>query len=393
MWELLLLLLPVAAASGWWAAKRSESRQSEICTEPDPAYFRGLNYLLNEQPDKAIDVFLRLAEVDSETVETHLALGNLFRRRGEVDRAIRIHQNLVARPALSPPQRAGALLELGQDYMRAGLFDRAESLFKELIDMKQHRSKALANLREIYQQEKDWVRCLEVAQQLERVTGKRFPNEIANYHCELAREALRAGDTERASKQLRQAHAADKHCVRATMLQAEIEMARGDLEAAVTTYRRVEQQGPEYLPEILPALLEGYRRLGERDDMVSVLKQLYRSHPNSAVMLALADIIENDEGNAAAAAFVAEHLKIQADLHGLERLLDLDGRSPTCNAGQREMLKTLLQVVRRLREGQPAYQCEHCGFVAKRLHWQCPSCNSWGRVKPVQPVVLLSGQD
>jgi lipopolysaccharide biosynthesis regulator YciM len=146
MYELALLLLPVAAASGWWAARRSARREAENCADPDPAYFRGLNYLLNEQPDKAIDVFIKLLEVDNETVETHLALGNLFRRRGEVDRAIRIHQNLIARSGLNRDQKALALLELGQDYMRAGLFDRAESLFSELVDMSLYRGRAAGNL-------------------------------------------------------------------------------------------------------------------------------------------------------------------------------------------------------------------------------------------------------
>ncbi|MEW8498538.1 MAG: tetratricopeptide repeat protein, partial [Candidatus Thiodiazotropha taylori] len=186
------MLLPVAAASGWFAARRGVAVKSQKQPqEISPVYFKGLNYLLNEQPDKAIDLFIKLLDVDSDTVETHLALGNLFRRRGEVERAIRIHQNLIARPSLSREQRAQALLELGQDYMRAGLFDRAENLFIELTELKLHNEQANIYLLEIYQQEKDWKRCLEVA---DRITVSHYPalhNSIAHFYCELAEEQLR----------------------------------------------------------------------------------------------------------------------------------------------------------------------------------------------------------
>jgi lipopolysaccharide biosynthesis regulator YciM len=162
--ELLLLLLPVAAASGWIAARRSQRQERGKCVnDTSPVYFRGLNHLLNEEPDKAIDAFVEMLEVDSDTVETHLALGNLFRRRGEVERAIRIHQNLIARPALTREQRAQALLELGQDYMRAGLLDRAENLFRELKDTRLHVRQALKNLLVIYEKERDWQACLDTA--------------------------------------------------------------------------------------------------------------------------------------------------------------------------------------------------------------------------------------
>jgi len=167
MLNLLWLLLPVAAASGWWVARHTElvsqARKKSSLTSD---YFKGLNYLVNEQPDKAIEVFIRVVEVDSETIETHLALGSLFRRRGEVDRAIRIHQNLIARPSLNREQRTQALLELGQDYMNAGLLDRAESLFLELVELDAHTVRALQLLADIYEQEKDWQACLDIVEQL-----------------------------------------------------------------------------------------------------------------------------------------------------------------------------------------------------------------------------------
>jgi lipopolysaccharide biosynthesis regulator YciM len=380
--ELLFLLLPVAAASGWLVARRGGAPRLAGAGR-DPAFFRGLNYLLDEQPDKAIDVFLKLAEVDPETVETHLALGSLFRRRGEVDRAIRIHQNLVARPNLGKEHRAYAVFELGQDYMRAGLFDRAESLFGELVEQRLHRTRALVGLREIYQQEKDWRRCLDVAQQLQSVTGESMSTEIAQYHCELAEEALKAGDAEAARESLHGAQAADATCVRATMLRAHMEMAGGDATRAAVLYRQVGEQGPEYLSEILSELREAYRRSG-RTDLLDDLRRFYREHPNAPVMRALADVIEQEGGEEAAVGFLTDHLATHADLAGLERLLELQcrrlqGEDQVC-ATQR----AALAVIRQLHARQPAYQCEYCGFAARHLHWQCPSCKQWGSIKPVQ---------
>jgi lipopolysaccharide biosynthesis regulator YciM len=383
MTELLLFLLPLAAASGWWVARHGGGHHWASGAASDPAFFRGLNYLLDEQPDKAIDIFVKLAEVDGETVETHLALGSLFRRRGEVDRAIRIHQNLVSRQNLGKEQRGYALFELGEDYMRAGLFDRAESLFGELVEMKLHRKRALQRLREIYQQEKDWARCLEVAEQLGSLTGEPVRTESAHYHCELAEEALKQGSDEEASAHLSCAQKVDSNCARATMLQARMAMTEGDREAAASLYRHVARQGPEFLPEILPEYLDALRRSGKADRL-SELKGLYRDFPSSPLMSVLADAIEADEGETAAITFLVEHLSRHADLAGLERLLRLYAPKLSDNTQTHDACDAALAVLAYLRSRQPDHQCEHCGFVARRLHWQCPSCKHWGSIKPVR---------
>ncbi len=383
MTEWLFLLLPLAAASGWWVARHGRPWRPAPGAVPDAAFLTGLSYLLDQRPDKAIDVFLRLAEVDGETVEIHLALGSLFRRRGEVERAIRIHQNLVARPGLDREQRGFALYELAQDYMRAGLFDRAESLLQELAEIEPQGRRALKALIEIYQQEKDWAGALTVAERLERLTARPMAVQVAQYHCELAEEALKAGNQEQASAHLRAAQAAHPQCVRATMLQARIELDRGDADAALTLCRRVAEQGPHFIPDVLPLLLEVLRQL-DGANVQAELWRLYRAQPSSALMSALTDMIARDQGPAAAMNFLSQHLKEHADLAALERLLALqnairDGRD---GGGHDE---TVLRVVGRLRASQPAYQCDHCGFVARRLHWQCPSCKNWGTIKASQP--------
>lgn len=382
MMELLWLLLPVAAASGWWAAKRSTSAQEGSRAERTPGYFSGLNYLLNEQPDKAIDVFIKMLEVDSDTVETHLALGNLFRRRGEVDRAIRIHQNLIARPTLNREQRAQALLELGQDYMKAGLYDRAESLFCELGEMNMFKSQALENLLTIYQEEKDWDKCLQVARRWEQLTGRSLRKECAHFYCELAEEAQFRKDLNKASQLLKKAQVSDEECVRATILQGEIEMLNGNEKSALRIFRQIERQDPAYLSEVLPAIIDCQQTLGQRADLVKYLHQLFQKHHTVTTAMSLAGFIQEDEDDAAAIKFLAEFLHEHPNLEGLDRMVELSLKSGKGDA--QESLGILQQILQKLLEKRQAYQCLSCGFSAKTLHWQCPSCKTWGSIKPLQ---------
>ncbi|MCB1759357.1 MAG: lipopolysaccharide assembly protein LapB [Gammaproteobacteria bacterium] len=381
MTDLLWLLLPVAAASGWLAARRSANSTEPVRPDPAPAYLKGLNYLLNEQPDKAIDVFVQMLEVDSETVETHLALGNLFRRRGEVDRAIRIHQNLIARPTLNRDQRAQALLELGQDYMRAGLFDRAESLFIELDESNSHQESALQNLLVIYQREKDWHKCLDVAKRLGRISGRSLRAERAHYYCELADEVLQKGDRTQFRNYLKKARSNDENCVRATLLEGRIEVADGACQEAIATLNRVEQQDRSYLSEALPLLLDCFRQNGSREALTRFLRQLFERNPTIEVALALTDQVQLEEGDAAALHFLIDYLQAHPDIAGIDRLIALSLKG--IDEGAAETLTLLRQLIRKLLEGRQGYQCQHCGFQGKSLHWQCPSCHFWGSVKPI----------
>lgn len=383
MIEFLLLLLPLAAASGWFAARRGAAKKEQkIQQDISPAYFQGLSYLLNEQPDKAIDVFIRMLEVDNDTVETHLALGNLFRRRGEVERAIRIHQNLIARPALTREQRAQALFELGQDYMRAGLFDRAENLFVELNESKLYNEQALNNLLEIYQQEKDWERCLEVAEQLGSSDGQSLKMLTAHFYCELAQRELKFGNTEKAEEYIRKAQTADRNSVRAIILQGDMEKRRENCAAAIRSYKRVEEQDAAYLSEVLPGLLSCSYALGRRKEFYEYLRSLYVRHRNSELLLILTDIIIEEEGEQAAVDFILRHLAGYPDLKVLQRLINLNLNRE--DQHPKETLEVLKHAVANLISNQSAYLCEHCGFGAKKLHWRCPSCKHWSSIKPLQ---------
>ncbi len=380
MLDLLWILLPVAAASGWWAARRgmARSREDAECLTT-PAYFRGLNYLLNEEPDKAIDVFVQLLEVDSETVETHLALGSLFRRRGEVERAIRIHQNLIARPALGEDQRAQALLELGMDYMRAGLYDRAENLFLELKEMKLHVRKALENLLVVYQQEKDWQSCLETAEELESLVNDPLSLERSHFYCELAEEALRKGQKDVAGKLLKKAASVDARSVRPLHMQAHLAMEQEDCKAAVRLLRKAVEKDPDFLPEVLGNLMECCRQLSDLPALRSYLEKFLGNDTDVAVALSITEIITEIEDEAAARAFLSRQMHLHPTLKGLLRLIELNTSLPDIQAEQ--MLASMKTHMEQLLAERPAYQCSRCGFVANTLHWQCPSCRSWGSIR------------
>jgi len=383
--ELLLLLLPVAAFSGWWIAKRNMSATAKVHTDLSSHYFEGLNYLLNEQPDKAIEVFIKMLEVDSETVETHLALGNLFRRRGEVDRAIRIHQNLIARPTLDGQQRTHALYELSEDYMYAGLLDRAEALFSELVDIGDYKQQALQRLIEIYQQEKDWDKAIETMRKLEGTSGERKSGVIAHYYCELAEHARQNKDMDLARKMIKKAFSSDRKCVRASILLGDIETGLGNYKQAIRAYKQVEDQNPEYISEVIKSLCVCYEHTGNLKELADYLRKILENHGGITPMLALAQLIKEQDGENEAIAFIIEQLRQRPSVRGLDQLIELN--LVRAEGTARENLLILNDLMKKVMEGRPVYKCNTCGFTGKVMHWYCPSCKNWNTVKPVQGVV------
>ncbi len=383
MYDLLWLLLPLAAVSSWLLAKR-DARLKMIGAAPalSPDYFKGLNYLVNEQPDKAIECFVRMLEVDSDTVEIHLAVGNLFRQRGEVDRAIRIHQNLITRATLSKSQRAQSLLELALDYMRAGLFDRAESLCKELIGMEARTGRALALLSDIYQQEKEWEQAITVTRRLQEKTGQPMEQAIAQFYCELAEQAREAGNVGEARGKIKEALTVDPGCVRASIILGEMAAAAGDCRQAIRAYQQVEGQDPDYLPEVIPNLVGSYRQCEAADELLDYLQKLFAERGGVTVLLALVELIEQERGKTEAVCFLRQHLHSHPSLRGAARLMAMG-----LNSGDEEARDTLIllnETVVKTLEEKPVYQCTQCGFAGKSLHWRCPGCKRWNTVKPIQ---------
>ncbi|TLY48121.1 MAG: lipopolysaccharide assembly protein LapB, partial [Gammaproteobacteria bacterium] len=354
-------LLPVAAASGWYLGRRASERSRRVrVSELSSSYFRGLNYLLNEQPDKAIEVFLQLAEFNRDTVETHLALGNLFRRRGEVDRAIRVHQHLIARPNLSEEEKTIALLELGEDYMRAGLLDRAETLFTDLVAMDAQVPSALRHLIGIgiYQHEKDWEKAIEHARRMEKITGESQGATIAQFYCELAEQARAAKQFDDARKWLDQALHSQPESVRAQIVLGHLELQQGDVKAAASAFERVATLDVDYVPEILPQLLDSYARLGQMDRAEKfLLDHIDRSH-GVAPVIALAKLFAASRGEPIAIEFLRRQLRQRPSVRGLMTLIVTDLHRSQGEA--RDNLLVLQDLTRRLLEGQAAYRCTKC---------------------------------
>ena len=382
----LFLLLPVAAFSGWVLGRRkSERRSGARVSELSTSYFRGLNYLLNEQQDKAIEVFLKLADINRDTVETHLALGNLFRRRGEVDRAIRVHQHLIARPNLSEEEKTVALLELGEDYMRAGLLDRAETLFTDLVAMDALAPSALKHLIGIYQHERDWAKAIENAQRLQQATGESQGALIAQFHCEMAELARAQGAREDARTHVANAFAAQRDCVRASMIEGHIESAAGHLDAAIGAFERVAAQDVDYVPEILSPLLDCYARAQRMQRAEEFLLDITERYQGVSPVLALAKVYAETRGEDAAVKFLNRILRERPSVRALMAMIDVNLH--TASGEARENFLILRELTRKLVEGKAMYRCNQCGFGAKAHHWQCPSCKSWGSVRPIHGVV------
>lgn len=382
---LICLLLPVAFLSGWWIARKTgrvNSLNSAASINPD--YFKGLNYVLNEQPDKAIEVFVKMLEVDSETIETHLALGNLFRRRGEVDRAIRIHQNLIARPNLGQEQRNLALLELGMDYMRSGLLDRAEGLFKQLLELGAYATQASRQLLAIYQQEKDWDNAIVYAKRLEAVSGEGKYPVIAQYYCELASDYLAIGKVKDARENLRKALNMDPCCVRASILEAQMLMTEGKHKSALKAYKRIEKQDMEYIDEVIYPIIACYRKLGHMQEAIEYLRDILREHGGITPLLCLTELIVEQQGEGEGIKFIAAELRKRPSVKGVDRLLEYAMRKTEGEI--RDNLSTIKELTGKLLDNRPVYKCQQCGFDAKSLHWQCPSCKNWGTIKPVHGV-------
>ena len=380
---LLFLLLPVAAVSGWLAARKKYNKSATSYVDNvAPEYYRGLRYLINEQPDKAIEVFLKLLEVDSETVEVHLALGNLFRRRGEVDRAIRIHQNLIARPTLSNEQRSQALLELGVDYLRSGLLDRAEVLFEGLLTTS-YKSRAARYLVQIYEDEKDWDKAIECGRIWQKNSSRVLNKRIAHYLGKKAEEKLAEKDYKSTRELIKLALKEDPNSAHASMIEGQLEMEEGNFKAARKAYKRIGKQAPEFVSEVLNPMKICYQELNKSQKFLEYLHKLPTSQAGINQIIELSDFIEENEGSDSAIRFLVDKAEELPSIRMLDRLVDLS--LLTEEEGQnRTKLECFKQLTEKLVEVKTAYKCNNCGYRARSIYWQCPACRKWDTVKPIQ---------
>jgi len=384
-----LLLIPVIFGLGWMAARFDlKNLLSESANLPR-SYFRGLNFLLNEQPDKAIDAFIEVVKLDPETTELHFALGNLFRRRGETERAIRVHQNLLKRADLPTNERDHALYELGQDFLKAGLLDRAEETFKE-ISVGLYAVDAQRALLTIFEIEKDWRRAITSATDLQNAGVQSYGKEISQFYCELAQEALQAKQPDQARTELGRALKANSGNVRATILLGEVEQAAGNHTAALAYWQRVEQQNPQYLPLVAERIMQSYQAIGREADGAKMLADYIDRYPSTDLLDVAFKYVSALHGSEAAHMLARTQMQKSPTAAGMIRLFD--AQIAHADEPRRTELELMRNLVFQRTKNLPRYTCQSCGFRARLFYWQCPGCSGWETYAPrrVEPIANVA---
>ncbi|MYN30193.1 lipopolysaccharide assembly protein LapB [Duganella levis] len=374
-----LLGIPVFFALGWLAA-RVDIRQliSESRTLPR-GYYKGLNFLLNDQQDQAVDAFIEILQLDPESADMHFALGSLFRRRGETERAIRVHQNLLARPDLPQLQKEQAQYELGMDYLKAGLLDRAEETFNTMLQG-QYGVQARRALLEIFQREKEWPRAIEAAIGLQEAGAGSRQKQIAQFYCELAQDALVHLHPEQALELLEKSLQADRVNVRATLLTGDAQLVQGDVEGALMTWRRVEQISVPHVALVAQRLMDGYRKVGRPQEGVNLLKSYLEQASSIDLIEVVYKAVLELDGVDAAKQLISNELRRTPTLLGLDKLLEARLMDAPANlVSELSMVKNL---VHGYTQKLARYQCSHCGFKARQFYWQCPGCSRWETYPP-----------
>ncbi|NOU24600.1 MAG: lipopolysaccharide assembly protein LapB [Methylotenera sp.] len=391
-----LLALPLFFSLGWLAARVDLKQLLAESTALPAAYFKGLNFLITNQQDKAIEAFTEAVQANTDSLELHFALGSLFRKRGEVDRAIHLHLNLLEKKELEPQQKLAVTAELAQDYLKAGLLDRAEELFESLNDDR-YRQPALRALLEIYVREREWERAIKAATELERLSGVPFRIEISHYYCEMAIKSKLANDTHTARFELDQALNANKNCVRANVLLGDMEAEADAHKEAISTWRRIEFQQPEYLGLIAPKLLASFRAIKQTAEGLALLQSYLQNYKLPTLINVLYEATLAENGPESAAILARTELIKMPSLSVLDQLLQArtiaikqqtdQAENTTFKDIQFNDLQLMQQTVRHAIGNKTAYHCEQCGFKAKYHHWQCPACNAWEAL-PAEPSAI-----
>ena len=380
---LLAGLFLLLAAAGWALGRFGERDEDETAPPLNVDYLKGLNFLLNEQTDQALEHFLNMVRVDNETIETHFALGSLFRRRGEVDRAIRIHQNIIARPDLAVEQRDQALFALAKDYNGAGLLDRAEKLFVRLAQGSRFQVQALEFLCRIYEQEKDWEKAIDAGQKLETIGGRSLALQIAHYYCELAEESAAKGDNVAARAYVKKAQSGRPRTMRGALTRAHIARKTNDNKMALRLYHRIIDEHTYLIAEALPEIVVIYEKENKVSDLEKALQSMLKNYPDMGALVAYT-AIANDIGGIETIDDCVEQYIVNEQT--LTEFIDLQ----TLSEGDAESRKAALAKIRsalsKLAAATPRYQCQECGFSSQRLLWQCPSCREWETQRPASRV-------
>lgn len=384
---LLILPLFLAVAIGWWLGRRdrAKAQPTHVNRNVGLDYFTGLDHLLNEKTDEAIESFIRALEVNSDTIPAHIALAKLFRRKGDVDRAIQIHQNLLARPDLNRSEFLRVQMALARDYYAIGLLDRAENLLQEIIRQKPARQtlvKAQRLLISLYEKEAEWEKALAVADHLVADERQQLSGELSHYCCELAENLIQKKQYKDAQGYLKRAEMYDPLSVRAALLGARMAMDQAQWKSAIKSLKLVSERDPVFVSETLKDLQYCYQHLGQKGALNQYLRRCMVQAPATSVTLAVADEIKAEQGVYVAGNFITEELKKRPSVKGFNRLIDMHIEHGADSA--HDSLRVLRGLTGQLELSKPSYRCNNCGFSGRSLSWQCPSCKKWGATRPIQ---------
>lgn len=377
--ELLFLLLPLAFYSGWKASGKSlKSASSEKRQLPDN-FVRGVNFLLNEEPDKALDVFLNRPEIDEYTAETYLLLGNLFRNRGEVDRALSVHQNLIGRASLNREQKTTTMLALGKDFLAAGMMDRAEQVFTELLQGESNTEDAREALRNIYEQTQEWDKAITVTQASKRTENSNLPALVANYYCELAEESLFTGHIQHANEMLAKAKASFADSTRIKVITARIHALQQEFEQSSALFLNVAREAPRLLGTIYQPMVESHQHAGKLHQLQDELFSIFMKCEDAKVL----------EYTLRLAIEIGPSEQIIQQLPGLLESKQLNVRTirqavnlycKISGSGSTKPLPLIQSALSNHLSSLPGFQCRHCGYKMHDFLWRCPACNHWDEV-------------
>jgi lipopolysaccharide assembly protein B len=382
-----LLLLPVLFGLGWLASRwdlRLESRMDERERMlQQRSTFKGLSLLLNEQPDQAIEALVKVAQLDPETVDLHFSLGNLFRRRGETERAIRIHQHLAGRADLKPRDRDHAAYELGRDFLRAGLLDRAEASLNQVGEGK-YSVPAKESLLEMYQVERDWKKAIVAATELEALQGKDHQTEIAQFYCELAQEALRRKDMSDSEQSIDRALQAVPAQARALILQGDYLVAMDRPGQAIEVWSQVAEKHPAYMHLVADRWMAAHAAVDKTNAGLDHLITLLTTQSAGELL----DIVHKHmmliRGPAAAEVMLVGVMQHTPSLTALSKLAETRLALAEVNGSPERVadLQATLGLLKQRTTALARYTCGNCGFRARRFYWQCPGCNHWEAYSP-----------
>lgn len=392
MLELLFLLLPIAALYGWYMGQRSARKDQEsVNNKFSRDYVTGLNFLLSNQQEKAVDLFLSMLQkqetenhiTTTSQFEAELTLGNLFRSRGEVDRALRIHQALENSPDYSFEQKLLAKQQLAKDFMAAGFYDRAENYYIALLDEPEFAVNSLSQLAVIYQKTREWHKAINVSEKLLKIFPGSDTTSLAHFYCEYAQHLK--NDDKAFIQAVNQALKYAKNCARASILLGDFYFTKQQYRQALSHFETVLSQDADYISEVLDKIKTCYLALNEMENFELFLIRANQIKHNSSVDLALAEFIEQKDGIDAAQASLYQQIKHHPNLITFHRFIYYQ-MSETEEGRGKENLSLLYKMVgSRIQKGFH-YRCLNCGYQSYRLMWHCPSCRQWETIKPLPSI-------